>query len=103
MSDFDNRCINLNIWYYLPESVWDSVRTVYQAMPGWQGFDKRGFPYWFGTEKDEKWISTSIEPSGLQILGRMEVQEWNEWTERFKEIASQTLGFAVGEPEDGFE
>jgi hypothetical protein len=103
MKEIPEHCINLNIWYYLPETIWNKLINVYQKMPGWKGFDKEGMPYWFSANEAEKSISISVEPSGLQISAKMDSQEWIEWLRLFKEVATQELGFPVGEPEDGFE
>jgi hypothetical protein len=103
MNELPTHCVNLNIRYHLPDIIWSKVVTIYQMMPGWKEFDKHGIPYWFGTDESDKFVSASVEPSGLQISAKMESQEWNEWITKFKEVASDKLGFAVGEPEDGFE
>ena len=43
---------NMNIWYDLPQEVWDKVPEIFQALPGWIGFGDgkqgdEGIPYWF--------------------------------------------------------
>lgn len=92
---------NLNIRYDLPKEVWNKVPKVYEKMNGWIGFKENGVPYWFGIEGDEKSISASVEPSGLQFFSVMEESEWNEWKAEFKKVATQILGFKVGEIEEG--
>lgn len=93
---------NLNIWYYLPDEVWDKVPYLYESMPGWVGY-KNGIPYWFGHENDDVFIVASVEPSGLSFYAQMTNRDWNSWIEKFKLQATKVLGFDVGEPEDGFE
>jgi hypothetical protein len=102
MSEIRTYNCNLNIWYYLSESVWDKVSEVYMKMPGWLGF-KEGIPRWFGEEDDPIFIEASVEPSGLAFYAHMKKDEWESWIENFKQEATKVLGFEVGEPEDGFQ
>ncbi|WP_160114741.1 hypothetical protein [Aquimarina sp. AU474] len=43
----------------------------------------------------------SIEPSGLHFETNMNEEEWLLWKAKFKKIATETLGFKVGEIEEG--
>ena len=92
---------NLNIRYDLPKAVWSRVPLIYEKMTGWIGFGKNGIPYWFSYNKAEKFILASVEPSGLKFLANMELNEWTEWKTEFKKIATEVLGFKVGEIENG--
>jgi hypothetical protein len=92
--------MNLNIRYDLPAEVWAKIPEIYATMDGWIGF-KDGFPYWFSDEMDEKHITASVEPSGLQFIGLMEEEEWENWKLKIKLKASEKLGFKVGEIELG--
>jgi len=93
---------NLNIHYDLPDEVWTKVPTIYKKMDGWLGFDKKeGIPHWFSFEDTRKHISASVEPSGLSFFAYMEQKEWTNWIARFKKLATEILGFKVGEPELG--
>lgn len=99
--------INVNIIDSLPTKAWEEVQTVYEQMPGWLGFGHGGdlgelnIPYWFGFDPNEKHVSASVEPSGLQIFALMEKYEWLEWIAKFKQKATTVLGFKVGEIETG--
>ncbi|WP_405107060.1 hypothetical protein MHH28_26325 [Paenibacillus sp. FSL K6-1217] len=93
---------NLDIWYYLPDEVWNKVAKLYERMPGWIGYID-GIPHWHGQEEDDVYIKASVEPSGLSFFARMNQSDWDSWIERFKSEATKVLGFEVGEPEDGFE
>lgn len=100
------QCCNLNIRYDLPPAIWDKVPLVYQQMRGWLGFGKdgkgeTGFPYWFGYNETKKHITASVEPSGLQFFGCMEEEEWLSWKADLKLLATNILGFKVGELEEG--
>lgn len=97
---------NLNIRYDLPQGTWNKVSEVYEQMPGWLGYGdgengESGIPYWFNYNTDEKSVLASVEPSGLQFIANMETEEWQEWKALIKQIASKTLGFKVGEIEEG--
>ncbi len=97
---------NLNIRYDLPKEIWDKVPLVYEKMNGWIGFGKdgngeNGIPYWFSYNEEEKFILASVEPSGLQFSANIELNEWMEWKTEFKKIATEILGFKVGEIEEG--
>ncbi|WP_299902120.1 hypothetical protein [uncultured Aquimarina sp.] len=97
---------NLNIRYDLPKEIWDKVPLIYEKMNGWIGFGKdgngeNGIPYWFSYNENEKSILASVEPSGLQFSANMELDEWTEWKTEFKKIATEILGFKVGELEEG--
>ena len=95
-----HECI-LNIRYDLPKEIWNKVPLVYEKMNGWIGFGKDGAPYWFNYDENKKSISVSIEPSGLQVIANMELEEWTEWKANFKKTATEILGFKVGEIEEG--
>lgn len=101
------KSMNLNIHYALPKEIWDKMPEIYAKMDGWLGFGKGGeegqeeIPYWYSYDINEKHISTSIEPSGLAFGAKMEEEEWSEWCKKIKMIATETLGFKVGEIELG--
>lgn len=101
MDRMNSHNCNLNIWYYLPDEVWDKVANLYKVMPGWKGYID-GIPHWFGLKDDDVFIQTSVEPSGLSFYARMNQSDWDSWIGRFKSEATKILGFEVGEPEDGF-
>jgi hypothetical protein len=71
-------------------------------MPFWSGFID-GSPQWYGQKNDERIITASVEPSGLQFYAELSQEEWEAWFELFKNRASEVLRFEVGEPEDGFD
>jgi len=93
---------NLNIRYDLPKEVLNKLEQVYSKMPGWlkdKGYE--GLPYWYSYNEDEKHIFASLEPSGLQFEANMDLDEWLSWKNDFKKIATEILGFKVGEIEEG--
>ena len=102
----ENHVCNLNIRYDLPDKIWDKVPLIYEKMDGWLGFGKNGkgengIPYWFSYNEKEKSISASVEPSGLQFVAKMELNEWIKWKTEIKKVATEILEFKVGEIEEG--
>lgn len=100
--------MNLNIRYDLPKEVWNTIiPEIYKEAEGWLGYAtdnlqfRIGLPHWFSFNDEEKYITASVEPSGLQFSGQIEDDEWEIWKTQIKEIATQKLGFKVGEIELG--
>lgn len=92
----------LNIKFDLSTKIENNLSLVYEKMPGWIGYRKEdGIPFWFSYDDNNKSIFASIEPSGLVIYAHMVTEEWLDWKSKFKLIATQTLGFKVGEIELG--
>lgn len=90
----------------LSDKIWKKViPDIYQVMDGWIGFAKedpvQGIPFWFSFNQSEKHICASIEPGGLLFTGLMDDEEWEIWKRKIKIIATQKLGFKVGERELG--
>lgn len=92
--------MNLNIRYDAPEEVWNKIPAIYEQLDGWMGFGN-GIPYWFSFNENEKHIYASSEPGGLSFSGLMNDQEWSTWVKKIKYLATQTLGYKVGEIETG--
>ena len=90
--------VNLNIHYTAPDHVWAKIRQVYESMPYWAG-DENG-PSWKGENID---LWASVEPSGIQIAGEMPDDIWKTWYSDIKSKLTETLGYEIGEPEEGFE
>lgn len=101
MTDPIHHNCNLNIRYDQSAEKWSKVAILYERMPGWIGY-ANGIPYWFGQEEDDVFITASVEPSGLAFYAQMRDNDWKAWIESFKSLATEALGYAVGEPEDGF-
>lgn len=104
----NNQEMNLNIRYDLPKETWDIViPEIYKKLEGWIGFAteeieyRKGLPHWFGFDENQKHICASVEPSGLHFVGLMEDEEWEIWKKTIKQIATQKLGFKIGEIELG--
>ena len=100
--------MNLNIRYDLPQEIWETeVLKIYEEMDGWIGFGtektkgRNGLPHWFSFDETKKHIYASVEPSGLHFSGIMCDEEWQDWKKKIKIIATEKLGFKVGEIELG--
>ncbi len=100
--------MNLNIKYELIGDNWNTIiPELYQEMDGWIGYGgedtggRRNLPHWFSFKENEKHICASVEPVGLQFMGLMEDDEWENWKKKIKQIATEKLGFKVGEAELG--
>ena len=97
---------NLNTRCDLPKEILAKLEIVYSKMPGWlsfgtEGIGQKGIPYWFSYNEEEKYILASIEPSGLHFEANIDEDEWLLWKTNFKKIATEILGFKVGEIEEG--
>lgn len=90
--------VNLNIHYSAPDGVWDKIDEIYQSMPYWN--ENATFPEWKG---DDIELSASLEPSGLQVQGRMPDDIWEIWYAQLKQKLTEALGYEIGEPEDGYK
>ncbi|AFM03940.1 hypothetical protein Fleli_1518 [Bernardetia litoralis DSM 6794] len=98
-----HQSMTLNIRHDLPNDIWENmIPKVYKEMEGWLGFSQNeGIPYWFNFEEAQKHVWASVEPSGLVFEGLMKDKEWEQWKIEIKKVATQKLGFKVGEIELG--
>lgn len=100
--------MNLNIWYYLPDKYLDKLPQIFSQMDGWLGSGMNNFKikdsgFWFSftINKNVKYICCHQEPSGLHFTANIDRVEWEKWKTKLKAVATETLGFKVGEPEIG--
>ena len=98
MLESNEHDINLNIHYSAPDWVWDKLEEVYCSMEYWSGYEQ--VPVWRGENIE---LFASVEPSGIQIFGKMPNEIWNRWFDELKMKLSQALGYEIGEPEDGYK
>lgn len=94
----DQHDVNLNIHYTAPDEVWDKIEKVYRSMEYW--VEGELYPTW---KSEGIEITASVEPSGIQLMGIMPDECWDDWYEELKEKLTAELGFQIGEPEDGYE
>lgn len=98
MFELNEQDINLNIHYTAPDWVWSKLSEVYCSMDYWSG-NEQG-PVWRGENIE---LFASVEPSGIQIYGKMPSEIWNRWFSELKMKLTQALGYEIGEPEDGYK
>jgi hypothetical protein len=72
-----NHELTLNIRYDIPESDWELISNVYKGMDGWLASDD--LARWYGTEDDAKFIYASVEPGGIQFVGKIDGALWTAW------------------------
>ena len=104
MERFD---MNLNIRYDLPLELLERLPEIYFRTGNWIGFGEgyprgeKGIPYWFNFDENQKHVLASMEPSGLHFSAKMNEKEWLFFKQKIKKIATEILGFKVGEIELG--
>ena len=77
---------------------------VFKSMPYWFEEKERTEDclFWYD-EKDYVELYCSVEPSGVQISGLMMYEICNHWYPDLKKKLTQTLGYEIGELEDGYD
>jgi len=95
--------VSLNVSYDAPPEIWDKLGLICMQMPGW--IESADVCRWFSAiEKDDvKHLWLSVEPGGLQLAGNMADDEWHVWIEQFKQLATEALGYPIGDASDGYE
>ena len=88
-----DQSITLNIPQDLSDEGWEKISEVYKSMDGW--IEGKGFPYWYGTEEDDRYISVSFEPSGLLFSGKVNDDLWVAWLTQICAKLSVALGQEV--------
>jgi hypothetical protein len=72
--------ITLSLPYDLTPEQWTAVDQVFRNMDGWLGYNPAdNTPCWYGNESERRFVSASMEPSGLLIDGNLGIAEWTGW------------------------
>ncbi|MBE1442637.1 hypothetical protein [Paenibacillus sp. OAS669] len=73
-------CLNFNEFI---EATWEQLQQVYLVLP--QCLVKpHQCPMWFGEEGiSPNYLYASVEPSGLQIVGELPIEQWELWEKAF--------------------
>lgn len=88
--------ITLSLPYDLTDEQCAAVDEVYRSMDGWIGYASAdGLPQWYGSESEERFVTASVEPSGLQIDGRLPPAEWTGWISVLCSRLSLALGMEI--------
>ncbi|MBN5171652.1 hypothetical protein ACNJRW_04280 [Stenotrophomonas maltophilia] len=69
-----HQSITLNVPYDLSDGEWQKVSAVYKEMDGW--LESEDGPSWYGTDRADRYIWASVEPSGLVVEGEIEPNLW---------------------------
>ncbi len=70
-------------FYAFTEKQWGELELIHQQLPGTRY--QLDVPHWYGNDENHPpylWIS--IEPSGLQVVGILPLNDWVEWDEKFR-------------------
>lgn len=77
------------IKYDMTDEQWQRLGEIYRTLPGCSA--DLGSSAWFGVEGSPVgWLAASVEPSGLQVFGRLPIAEWQRWTAAFQAAISGT-------------
>ena len=87
--------ITLNLPYDLSKADWDKVSAVYRSMDGWL----EEHSSWFGRWHSERFISASVEPSGLLVEGNVDPLFFRAWITKLCAKLINSLGKEVYDAE----
>ena len=73
---------------------------IFEALPGFRGYDAGGVPFWFGFESEIRHLYASVEPSGLLVEGTIDDEEWIGWDAAMRRHATMILGYTVKDAEE---
>jgi hypothetical protein len=66
-------------WY---RELSDRMAAAFETLPGWIGLHHGA--QWFGIEnRDAIYLCGSMEPPGLQVVGRLRRSQWDAWSAAF--------------------
>lgn len=96
LSDFHPEMVEVD-WIYclrfdlFTSKDWDTLNQIYASLPSPQG--ENGVVSWFGTEEEHPpYLFPSVEPSGLQIVGSIALEDWINWDTEFrKKVEASSL------------
>ncbi|MCI1693641.1 hypothetical protein [Aneurinibacillus aneurinilyticus] len=81
-------CLNFNEFNNMN---WERLGQVYKTLPHFIAKENK-CPMWFGEEEvSSNYLYASVEPSGLQIVGELTLQQWKEWEDIFRTQLSEFL------------
>ncbi|QBE63915.1 hypothetical protein [Pseudoduganella lutea] len=87
--------ITLNLPCDLSKAEWDKVTAVYGSMDGWL----EEHSSWFGPWDSERFISASVEPSGLLVEGNIDPLFFRGWVTKLCAKLTEALGREVYDAE----
>ena len=73
-------------------------------MPYWVSDKEKRIDCLFWHDEDDcVELYCSVEPGGVQISGLMQSDIWVKWYDDLKRRLTDTLGYEIGESEEGYE
>ncbi|MCZ8520777.1 MULTISPECIES: hypothetical protein [Paenibacillus] len=73
-------CLNFNEFI---EDTWEQLKQVYLVLPQYLA-ESHPCSMWFGEEGVSTYhLYASVEPSGLQIVGELSMEQWELWESAF--------------------
>jgi hypothetical protein len=95
--DPHRRSVTLSMPYSLSDAQWARVDKVLSSMDGWIAGEP--YPTWYGREDEARTLTSSVEPAGLQISGRLEEPLWTGWITTLCARLTLALGVPVHDAE----
>lgn len=82
-------------WRAFTNEQWETLTRVFEELPEYQGKrqDFGDVPFWFGMNRREiPYLWAGIEPPGLQVVGELPLDKWEEWDRLFR-VGVENLPF----------
>ncbi|MDQ0060003.1 hypothetical protein [Paenibacillus harenae] len=69
------------------KETWNKLGEIYSILPSQVIINNIGQAAWFGEEgKSDNYLWASVEPSGLQVAGKLLTSDWKDWEGKFNEL-----------------
>ena len=69
------------------EGAWSVMENIYRSLPNQSVKNGIGQQMWFGEEDiSDSFLWSSVEPSGLQVVGYLKKEDWDEWKTAFHRL-----------------
>ncbi len=82
-------CLDFNDFH---KDTWDKLADIYSKLP--KQIINNSVPSWFGEEgKSENYLYASVEPSGLQVVGVLNSEDWFVWEAIFNDMIKDLPSF----------
>ncbi|MFL0267943.1 hypothetical protein [Candidatus Clostridium radicumherbarum] len=80
-------CLDFNKF---SNNEWTALADIYRKLPNQVVEGNIEQQMWFGTEGvSEFYLWSSVEPSGLQVVGHLKERDWKHWEKLFHESIGQ--------------
>ncbi|WP_410769442.1 hypothetical protein [Fontibacillus sp. BL9] len=69
------------------KEMWNKLGDIYSILPSQVIINNIGQAAWIGEEgKSNYYLCASVEPSGLQVAGKLLTSDWKDWEGKFNEL-----------------